>query len=466
MTHENAFLDKVIPELDRLLGRFPAPEGVRPGVLVALSGGADSTALLLAAVAWRERDGGPDHHDRPLAAVHVNHRLRGEASDRDETFCAGLCLGLDVPLHVRRTEPGADGSEDAARRRRRRIYAELLDAHPDLAACATAHHRDDQLETLVMRFFRGAGAEGMRGIRPVAGRIIHPLLGVGHAEIEAFLEARGQDWRTDPTNTDGSNTRSRVRTELLPLARDIFGPAADTAPARLAKLLTSDTAVLETIARGLLAGLLADGDGTSLPVADLTTLAPPVSSRVVRLYLRDHCGVETDLARVHVERLLDWLPGSRSGRGIDLIGGWRAFREFDRLVFVAPDGPPPPPQPRLEVRAASAEEIAVPEAEARQQQRLTLPADVLRGEPRLRSWRPGDRLTPFGMDGHKKISDLLREAGVPARLRRMYVLVEDDEGPFWLIGVSRAERTRMLPSTATAVTLLIHGWRPDGAEGE
>ncbi len=118
------------------------------------------------------------------------------------------------------------------------------------------------------------------------------------------------------------------------------------------------------------------------------------------------------------------------------------------------------------MRGASAEETGVPEAEAGRRRRKALPADVLRGEPRLRSWRPGDRLTPFGMDGHKKISDLLREAGVPARLRRMYVLVEDDEGPFWLIGVSRAERTRMLPSTATAVTLLIHGWRPDGAEGE
>ena len=76
------------------------------------------------------------------------------------------------------------------------------------------------------------------------------------------------------------------------------------------------------------------------------------------------------------------------------------------------------------------------------------------------------RLAPFGMKGSKKISDLLREAGVPSRLRHLYPLVEDDEGPFWLVGVSRAERTRMLPSTATAVTLLIHGWRPDGAEGE
>ncbi len=452
MTREDAFLDQVIPELDRLLGRVRAPADAPRGLLVALSGGADSTALLLAAAAWRDSFGDP------LAAVHVNHRLRGAESDRDEVFCAELCLRLDVPFHVRRAEPRDDDSEAGCREKRRRIFAEILDAHPDLAACATAHHLDDQLETLVMRFFRGAGAEGLRGIRPLSGRTIHPLLGVDRERIEAFLTARGQPWRVDPTNLDGTNTRSRVRIELLPLARDIFGAAADTAPPRLAELLTADTAVLETIARGLLAGMLADGDGASLPVADLIDLAPPISSRAVRIYLRDHCGVATDLARVHVDRLLDWLPDSRSGRAIDLIEGWRAYREFDRLIFLDPRRSPPIAPAELEIRPATPEEMAEPDGhEGLMTWRLTLPADALQGEPRLRRWREGDRFVPLGMTGHKKVSDLLREARIPARIRHVQHVVEDDAGPLWLAGVARAERTRMLPSTETAVTLLIRG---------
>ena len=89
--------------------------------------------------------------------------------------------------------------------------------------------------------------------------------------------------------------------------------------------------------------------------------------------------------------------------------------------------------------------------------RLTLPADALQGEPRLRRWREGDRFVPLGMTGHKKVSDLLREARIPARIRHVQHVVEDDAGPLWLAGVARAERTRMLPSTETAVTLLIRG---------
>ncbi|MBU1674740.1 tRNA lysidine(34) synthetase TilS, partial [bacterium] len=367
------------------------------------------------------------------------------------------------------------GLEEAARRLRRGHLASVLDAQPRLAACATGHHRDDQLETLVMRFFRGAGAEGMRGIRPVAGRTIHPLLVTDRAEIEAFLAESGQAWRGDPTNEDGSNARGRVRHELLPVARAIFGESVTTAPLRLAQLLDDDVAELEKAAGGLLDGILAKGDGDSLPVDVLTEMSQPLASRLVRMHLRERCGVETDLERAHVVRLLDWLPESRSGSCVDLIDGWRACRDFDRLVFVPPrivDEISPTAALSLSVRRATAEEIARPAPElgspvsGPHEWRLTLPDEALRGEPRLRGWRPGDRIVPFGMHGHKKVSDLLREFEVPIRARRDVVLVEDDEGPLWLVGLVRAERTRLLPSTAAAVTLLVRGIGAAGARGE
>lgn len=459
MIERDAFLDLVIPELDRLLERVDAARpGRRSGLLTALSGGADSVALLHAAVVRREAGGGP------VEAAHVDHGLRGAGSDADAAFCKALCARLGVPLHLRRADPHTSGGnlENAGRELRRSFFAEVLDAAPHLAAVATGHHRDDQLETLVLRFFRGTGPAGLRGIRPAEGRTIHPLLVTDRAGVTAYLRRLGQDWREDPSNVDGSNARARLRTELLPLAREILGPAVDTAPPRLAELLDADETFLAAAAAARLAEIAPDGaDG--LPIADLLDTPQPLAARIVRRVLRDR-GLWTDLKRAHLDRLFAWLPASRSGAGVDLSGGWTARRDFDRLIFVPPQtdsGMASPPEVRILVGATDAGETGRPEPEPGPEAggtgewRLTLPADVLRGEPRVRPWRAGDRLIPFGMDGRKKVSDLLRENRVPAAERDGVLLVEDDDGPLWLVGVVRAERTRWLPSSTAAVTLLI-----------
>jgi tRNA(Ile)-lysidine synthase len=456
MPTETTFLATMKAELDRLLA---AVDSAHDGVLVALSGGADSVALLRVAVAWRDDSGGT------VEAAHLDHGLRGAASDADAAFCTELCERLDVKLHLRHADPRETGGnlEETARNLRRTFFAELLASRPHLAAWATGHHRNDQLETLIMRFFRGTGAEGLRGIRPVDGHTIHPLLSADRAEITSYLREIGQDWREDPTNADGSNTRSRVRCELLPMARDIFGAAVDSAPLRLSELLTADATVLEATARVLMEDMTTGGE-SSLAVTDLTDMPQPLASRIVRLHLRDRCGLSADLVRAHVDRLLDWLPESRSGAEIDLVGGWRARRDFDRLVFTSSNTDPglaPNEDFRILVRPAGAIDTVTPEPEQGHELppsgewRLTLPADALHGEPRLRLWVAGDRLVPFGMDGRKKISDILREARVPSAERAKVLLVEDDEGPLWLVGLVRAERTRLLPSTTTAVTLLV-----------
>ncbi|NTV03405.1 tRNA lysidine(34) synthetase TilS, partial [bacterium] len=196
---------RALPELARLLRAAAGPDSDReaePGVLVALSGGADSTALLRLAVLHRERSGAP------VEAAHLDHALRGAEAEADADFCRALCRDLDVPLHLRREDPRplaavrGRGLEEAARALRREFLAGVLDARPALAACATGHHRDDQAETVLIRLFRGTGPDGLQGIRPRAGRFIHPLLGCGRDEIEAWLAALGQTWRRDATNDD------------------------------------------------------------------------------------------------------------------------------------------------------------------------------------------------------------------------------------------------------------------------
>ena len=460
---EHPFIRRLLPHLDALV-RQAAPAGDPPptGLLVALSGGPDSVALLLLAHARAVATGAP------LAAAHLNHRLRGDQSEADEAFCRDLCARLAVPLHVARADPRAlarrrgRGLEEAGRRLRRRLLARLLAAQPDLACAATGHHRDDQVETVIMRLFRGAGLDGMRGIRPVSGRVIHPLLATDRREILAFLADHGQPWREDATNAGGDAVRSRLRRELLPLARDIFGAGAARGPARLAGLLEDDAGLLDAQARAALAAATAPGAEPALAVAALRALPRPLARRVVRLHLAERHGRRRDFGQVHADGLLAWLDGAVSGHGIDLPGGWRAELEFDRLHFLPPAPAALPAIGSFHILTLAPGGQSPVAGPGEGLWSLDLPPDALRGTPRARHWLPGDRLRLPGLGGRKKVSDLLRERRVPVGRREGVLVVEDDEGLLWVVGLARADRCVRLPGTQPAITLVVRAPRLHG----
>lgn len=465
-------LDRVWSGATGLPGESGGPGG---GLLIALSGGPDSVALLLAARDWAAARG------LPLGAAHLNHGLRGEAADRDERFCADLCARLDVPLHVAHEDPRpaarqrGRGLEEAARHLRGRFFERLLEEHPGYRAVATGHHRDDQTETVLMRLLRGSGPDGLRGIRPRQGRTLHPLLGVDRAGILAFLESRKQPWRLDETNRDGDNLRTRLRREVLPLLRELFGEGCDAAPARLAALLEDDLQMLEDLTAEALDRLTAPERGLSVP--GLLDLPEALARRVLRLWLAGLRPQEhLDLERAHVVNILAWLREGTSGSVHDLPGAGRLVREFDVLRWAesaeagSRDDLPLRSAADCRILVAGAETPADPAAhgrlegagtrtkdtESRQDSwNLTCPADVLQGNLRIRNWRSGDRFQPFGLDGSRKLSDLLRELRVPANRRDDVLVVEDGAGILWIVGLARSERTRLLPTTGRTVTLVV-----------
>ncbi len=461
---EHPFIRRLLPHLDALVRQAAPPVDPAPtGLLVALSGGPDSVALLLLAHARAVATGAP------LAAAHLNHRLRGDQSEADEAFCRDLCARLAVPLHVARIDPRALarrrglGLEEAGRRLRRRLLGRLLAAQPVLACAATGHHRDDQAETVIMRLFRGAGLDGMRGIRPVAGRIIHPLLATDRREILAFLAACDQPWREDATNADGRAVRSRLRRELLPLARDIFGVGAARAPARLASLLDDDAALLDRQAREALAAATAPGDEPALAVVALRALEAPLARRVLRLHLAERHGRRRDFGQAHADGLLAWLAGAVSGHGLDLPGGWRAELDFDRLRFHPPAPTRLPANGTFHILTLVPGEAPPSAAPGEGIWTLELPPDALRGPPRARPWRPGDRLRLPGLGGRKKVSDLLRERRVPLARRGDVLVVEDDNGLLWVVGLASDSRCARLPGTQPAITLVVRAPRARGS---
>ena len=211
-------------------------------MLVALSGGADSVALLRALQALS--------HD--VCAAHVNHGIRGAEAERDETFCRELCEALGVPFLALHTdvpalaEAGGTGLEETAREERYRL---LEEARRQLACdcIATAHNAEDNGETLLLHLARGTGLAGLCGIPPVRGRVIRPLLSVSRREIEAYLASIDQPYVNDSTNGDVDYSRNRIRARVMPELAAI-NPGFIRAAERTARLLSEDEALLEELA--------------------------------------------------------------------------------------------------------------------------------------------------------------------------------------------------------------------------
>ena len=186
-----------------------AKEGI---YLVALSGGADSVALLLALLDMGVR----------VEAVHCNFHLRGEESDRDEQFCKDLCSKYNVELHLvhfdtREYAALHHVSIEMAARDLRYAYFERLHSDIGAEAICVAHHRDDSVETVLLNLVRGTGLRGLRGIQPKNGNIVRPLLCVSRDDIECFLDSLGQDYVTDSTNLHDDVKRNKIRLDVLPL---------------------------------------------------------------------------------------------------------------------------------------------------------------------------------------------------------------------------------------------------------
>ncbi|MBQ8585635.1 MAG: tRNA lysidine(34) synthetase TilS [Butyricicoccus sp.] len=305
-------------------------------ILVALSGGADSTALLLCLRAL-----GYD-----TAAAHLNHCLRGSESDRDEDFVRALCARLDVPLTVERADVRAHaaaqktGIEEAARHLR---YAFLEETADRVGAdrIATAHTADDNLETVLFHLVRGTGAQGMAGIPPCRGRIIRPLLHVTRDKIEAYLAEQGQDYVTDSSNLTDHHTRNRIRHQVVPALREIAPHAARSA-VRMCEQVRRDTECLEQLAESCrIPNALIENGEAVIDRRALRDLHEALQSRVLRQTLERLGLPMTAVSARHIEMLLRLL---RHNGETDLPDGWMACTEGTKLsVFRRPPGWEPIP---------------------------------------------------------------------------------------------------------------------------
>jgi tRNA(Ile)-lysidine synthase len=303
-------------------------------VLVAVSGGVDSVVL------FHALHGLAGSLELDLCIGHVNHGLRGEGSEGDETAVRALAPEYDVPVHVARVDPerlrqgrvsrDRPTLQEAARRARYDALRAIAEEH-GAVRLATAHTLDDQAETVLLRILRGSGPDGLGGIpeRSSDGFVVRPLLRISREEILAYATAQGLSWREDPSNADPAFARARLRSRWLPGLRDAFNPRLLRAIGDLAEAQRRDSEwIAEIVEDEADRFLTVEDGGLRIARSGWEALPEALARRVVRLALL-RAGAARDISRVHLERVVNALRSGRQGSCIELPGGLELTCEHD-----------------------------------------------------------------------------------------------------------------------------------------
>ena len=448
-------------DLERAFAAFADGNGLLPSgctVVAAASGGIDSMVLL------RLLDGLRQTRPFSLSVAHVNHRLRGAESDEDEAFVREAAAALGLPFHLHRCSPPGNpgersGVQEWARGERYRFLASLASAAPG-TRIATAHHRDDNAETVLFNFLRGSGVRGLAGI-PVSrdgGTIIRPLLFASRAGIAAYAAAAGVRWREDSSNAGTMYARNALRHAIIPAIEEAVNPSLREAMDRTALLFGDlDVWLSGEIARALSDVSIPGGEGLRLDAAKLAAL--PLFLRESVLHAAAHRSGGESVGFVHVRLLLRLLE-AQSGSSSLLPGGLHAARERDCLVLRKP----PPGDGAFDLPITPGQEYdfghfsfssAHPATVAAGASRFEEYVDAakLGSDLRLRSWREGDWFIPLGLGSRKKLSDFFVDRKIAlAEKSRIPILVSGDE-VVWVCGERLDERFRLTPSTERVLLL-------------
>ena len=456
-------------------------------VLVALSGGSDSVALLRVLYDMATEDG-----FELAGAAHLNHQLRGEAADRDEEFCRRLAAELGLPIDVERIDVAALAtiggvSVEHAAHDARYAFFERAAARLNGGLVAVAHTRDDQAETFLLRLLRGAGPRGLGGMHPQSGIVIRPFIETSREEIRNFLRERQVEYCEDASNADPGIPRNRIRHELIPFLEARFARNVVEVLDRQAAIARDDAQYLEeTAAAAFQALVVRTADGVEIPIRPLLAQPPAIARRVVRAAQQLAAGGKfvgfdaTDavlmLAVSKQSGPLD-LPGHRVNRvGETIVLRNREGRESGSPRRSSANADGAKAGPTFEYQLAVPGHVSVPEAacaivaEAHtiasdepaaarwpltsRGDRVVVEGAGIQGPLVVRNRRPGDIFRPLGLQGRKKLQDFFVDEKVLRSKRDAVPLVVDSKGQIvWVAGLSVAEDFRVTDRTKAVVIL-------------
>lgn len=476
----------------------------RPGdrVGVAVSGGADSVALLRLLERLRERLG------ITLLVVHFDHCLRGAESEADAQFVSELARRRKLDIVVDREDVAAAAAkhrwnlEDAARRLRYAFFERVV-KEGRATRIAVAHTADDQAETVLAHLLRGSGPAGLAGIYPVAGVAVRPLLWCRRESLRKYLRGMGQEWREDATNRDLRRLRARIREKLLPLLERDFSPQVVGRLGRIARLsreeeqfwaklvddrfhalVRSKDGVLTIAIRDLLTPIVLSSGAFDEEVRNTAETATPLralTERLIRRLYQRVSGNRQGPTVERVEQVIHLAAESTSGREVELPGGVRVERSFDDLIFSRANSRAMPDetgtrsntyQYSVTLPNHGATTVSVPELKRcfrlkvidwlhaerdTKVERVVLDADLLRPPLILRNWRPGDAYRPQGGRQAQKLKRIFLAKRIPIRERESWPVLESGGRIVWARGMPAADEYCARAGTSTGVVIEEQG---------
>lgn len=457
------------PVLRKISGIIRENRLFNPGdtVVVAVSGGADSVALLDILFSL------PDLRLH-LVVAHLDHGLRGEESAGDAEFVGRLAASYQLSCEIKRLDVQEISRlrklslEEAGRVARYEWFDEVAQAC-SARTTALGHHADDQAETFLIRLFRGSGATGLACMRfQTSERYVRPLLSLTRAEIHDYLERRGLSFRHDSSNDETVFLRNRIRHECLPYLRT-FNPAISDRLNNTAEALAADAAVLEKLVDELFARLSrTDSEEITLDLtvvrAELPGLRYRLYRRALQLLRRDLTGIAT----IHLKQVDRLVHAARTQRELSLPGGFTVLRCYDELLFL-PTENKPGREEAWEIRIDGPGRHLLPDGReiticlvAPPENWASVPSLRAYFDPgaapfpwTLRTFRPGDRFRPFGMTGTRKVKDFFIDKKIPLAVRYRTPLLFAADELIWVCGLRVSESGRIPPGVREVAEVAI-----------
>lgn len=434
-------------------------------VVAGISGGADSICLLFVLLELREEIG------FEIAAVHVNHGLRGESADRDEAYVREVCVREGVRLFAFREDVGGYArsrklSVEEAGREVRRACMERARCQWGGTCIALAHQQNDNAETILFNLCRGSGLRGMGGIPPKNGVWIHPLLCLSRQEIESYLKDREIPYCTDETNLEEHFTRNRIRRHVIPYLEEYVNGKAAAHMAQCAEAIReTGEYVEEKIAEYVKRCIKTENDGEILLREDEFKLVPAALKQgVMREALCRAAGARKDIGSVHVDAACALL-GRQAGRMAKFPYNVEAYRNYDGVLFRNCTAAQ---KPRAEEKADFWMKIFENDSATIPEKNYTkwFDYDIIRNTVKIRHREPGDYIVIDKNGGTQKLKQYFINEKVPRELRDSIWLAADGKEIIWIVGYRQSQAYQVTDKTRRILEIGFYGGERDVRDGK